>query len=371
VIHLLFSTGHTAPSGAALVHADLTEQALHLARTLRDLTPDEREVRGLRALLLVTDARRSTRVDAQGRLVRLGQQDRSRWDRAAIGEGHDLIVDGIRGGRPGRYVLQAAIAALYAQAPTFEQAAGLQVPCHTAEFSGTRVLHWRGMPPMIPLANDTTLPAGGSVRPRRTGVRLVAAGLITAALSGCELPELLAGRSDTQAAAPAAKPAGDNWLVVKQGQRRPEAEEAAPRAADPEPVLEVPELHVPVAPHAVVAEHLDARCVGSLAAGKIAALDVDPGATTAKVSWYHPGDPSVVTYRITSLSQKLVVGRQAELKWQETKPGGEGCRALTATVTGLQRDTPYVFSVDAVRQATWQNSTRATTVARSSVVSTR
>jgi RNA polymerase sigma factor (sigma-70 family) len=121
VIHLLFTTGHTAPSGASLVRTDLTDQALHLARMLRDLMPDEREVRGLLALLLVTDARRSTRVDAQGRLVRLAQQDRSRWDRAAIAEAHDLIVDGLRGGRPGRYVLQAAIAALYAQAPTFEQ----------------------------------------------------------------------------------------------------------------------------------------------------------------------------------------------------------------------------------------------------------
>ena len=121
VIHLLFTTGHTAPSGASLVRTDLTDQALHLARMLRDLMPDEREVWGLLALLLVTDARRSTRVDAQGRLVRLEQQDRSRWDRAAIAEAHDLIVDGLRGGQPGRYILQAAIAALYAQAPTFEQ----------------------------------------------------------------------------------------------------------------------------------------------------------------------------------------------------------------------------------------------------------
>jgi RNA polymerase sigma-70 factor (ECF subfamily) len=121
VIHLLFTTGHTAPSGSSLVRADLADQALHLARMLRDLMPDEREASGLLALLLVTDARRDTRVDARGSLVRLDQQDRARWDRAAIAEAHDLIVDGLRGGRPGRYVLQAAIAALYAQAPTFEQ----------------------------------------------------------------------------------------------------------------------------------------------------------------------------------------------------------------------------------------------------------
>ena len=83
--------------------------------------PDEREVWGLLALLLVTDARRSTRVDADGRLLRLEEQDRSRWDRAAIAEAHDLIVAGLRGGRPGRYVLQAAIASLYAEAPTYDE----------------------------------------------------------------------------------------------------------------------------------------------------------------------------------------------------------------------------------------------------------
>jgi RNA polymerase sigma-70 factor (ECF subfamily) len=97
------------------------EQALHLARMLRDLMPDEGEATGLLALLLVTDARRATRVDAGGRLLRLEEQDRSRWDRAAMAEAHDLIVAGLRGVRPGRYVLQAAIASLYAEAPTYEQ----------------------------------------------------------------------------------------------------------------------------------------------------------------------------------------------------------------------------------------------------------
>ena len=121
VIHLLFTTGHTAPSGASLIRTDLMDQAMHLARMLRDLMPDEREVWGLLALLLVTDARRTTRVDSQGRLLRLEEQDRSQWDRAAIAEAHDLIVDGLRGGRPGRYVLQAAIGSLYAEAPTYDE----------------------------------------------------------------------------------------------------------------------------------------------------------------------------------------------------------------------------------------------------------
>jgi RNA polymerase sigma-70 factor (ECF subfamily) len=105
VIHLLCTAGHTAPSGASPVRPDLADQALRLARTVRELMPDEPEVRGLLALVLVTDARRATRVDAEGRLLRLEDQDRSLWDRSAVAEAHDLIVDGLRGGRPGRYLL--------------------------------------------------------------------------------------------------------------------------------------------------------------------------------------------------------------------------------------------------------------------------
>ncbi len=121
VIHLLFTTGHTAPTGADLVRADLVERSIALARMLRDLMPDEPEVRGLLALVLVTDARRATRADAAGRLLRLEDQDRSLWDRSAMSEAHELIVAGLRGGQPGRYVLQAAIASLYAEAASFQE----------------------------------------------------------------------------------------------------------------------------------------------------------------------------------------------------------------------------------------------------------
>ncbi|MEU1543084.1 sigma-70 family RNA polymerase sigma factor [Actinacidiphila glaucinigra] len=121
VLHLLLTAGHTAPSGPALMRADLADRALHLARTLRALMPDEPEVRGLLALLLVTDARRATRTGADGRLLRLQEQDRSRWDRTALAEAHELVVAGLRGGRAGRYLLQAAIASLYAQAPTYQE----------------------------------------------------------------------------------------------------------------------------------------------------------------------------------------------------------------------------------------------------------
>ena len=121
VIHLLFTTGHTAPSGDSLMRPDLVDRALHLARTLRSLMPDEPEVAGLLALMLVIDARRTTRVDAAGRLLRLEEQDRSQWDRPAIAEAHDLIAENVRRGRAGRYLLQAAIASLYAEAPTYAE----------------------------------------------------------------------------------------------------------------------------------------------------------------------------------------------------------------------------------------------------------
>jgi RNA polymerase sigma-70 factor (ECF subfamily) len=119
VIHLLYTTGHTAPSGTGLVRADLVDRALGLNRMLLALMPDEPEVRGLLALLLLTDARRATRTDADGRLVVLEDQDRSAWDRAAIEEGRHLVVDAFRTGRVGRYALQAAIASLHAVAGSY------------------------------------------------------------------------------------------------------------------------------------------------------------------------------------------------------------------------------------------------------------
>jgi RNA polymerase sigma-70 factor (ECF subfamily) len=121
VIHLLFTTGHTAPVGDSLTRADLARYAIDLARMLHELMPDEREVRGLLALLLAHHARRDTRVSAEGRLLLLDEQDRSVWDRAAIAEAHELVVSAFRGGRPGRFALQAAIASLHATAPAYDR----------------------------------------------------------------------------------------------------------------------------------------------------------------------------------------------------------------------------------------------------------
>jgi RNA polymerase sigma-70 factor (ECF subfamily) len=119
VVHLLYTTGHTAPQGDRLVRPELVERALDLARMLSVLMPDDREVRGLLALLLLTDARRATRTGERGRLLLLEEQDRSRWDGQAIAEGTELVRQALRRGRPGRFALQAAIAAVHAEAPTY------------------------------------------------------------------------------------------------------------------------------------------------------------------------------------------------------------------------------------------------------------
>ncbi len=121
VIHLLYATGHTAHSGEDLVRDDLTGRALDLARTLRLLLPADREAAGLLALLLVHHARRLTRTDAGGRLLRLEEQDRTAWDRGLIAEADRLVVGALRAGPPGRFTLQAAIAALHAQAPSYAE----------------------------------------------------------------------------------------------------------------------------------------------------------------------------------------------------------------------------------------------------------
>jgi RNA polymerase sigma-70 factor (ECF subfamily) len=118
VLHLLFTTGHTAPSGAALVRVELVDRAVDLTRMLHGLlsTP---EVAGLLALLLLTDARRATRTSPDGRLLTLEEQDRAQWDRTAIDEGLALVRSALQPGPPGRYAIQAAIAAVHADAATW------------------------------------------------------------------------------------------------------------------------------------------------------------------------------------------------------------------------------------------------------------
>lgn len=121
VVYAIFTEGHKATAGDALVRVDLCDEAVRLARLLAELMPGEPEVQGLLALLLLTDARRDTRTDGVGGLVLLADQDRSRWDRAKIDEGAALASDAVRraAGGAGPYLLQALIAGSHATAPTF------------------------------------------------------------------------------------------------------------------------------------------------------------------------------------------------------------------------------------------------------------
>ncbi|MGW3633502.1 RNA polymerase sigma factor [Streptomyces sp. NPDC005122] len=121
VVYLLFNEGYAATSGADLVRTSLCAEAVRLARVLALLMPDEPEVLGLLALLLLHDSRRATRVDAAGELVTLEDQDRTAWDRAAVDEGAALLETALRRGRPGPYQIQAAIAACHTTAATAEE----------------------------------------------------------------------------------------------------------------------------------------------------------------------------------------------------------------------------------------------------------
>ena len=116
VLYLLFNEGYTASAGPDLVRGGLCAEAIRLAHALVELMPDEPEAVGLLALMLLHDARRATRVDDAGDLVRLEDQDRSRWNRQEIDEGVGLLEAALRRGRPGPYELQAAIATCHATA---------------------------------------------------------------------------------------------------------------------------------------------------------------------------------------------------------------------------------------------------------------
>jgi RNA polymerase sigma-70 factor (ECF subfamily) len=116
VVYLVYNEGHTASSGDMLTRPDLAAEAVRLGRLLVALMPDEPEALGLLALMLLGEARRAAREDADGALIRLADQDRSRWDRALIEEGHTLVRTCLRLNRPGPYQLQAAIAAVHTDA---------------------------------------------------------------------------------------------------------------------------------------------------------------------------------------------------------------------------------------------------------------
>jgi RNA polymerase sigma-70 factor (ECF subfamily) len=118
VVYLVFNEGYAASAGDALVRDDLCAEAIRLGRLLAELMPDEPEVTGLLALMLLTAARRPARVSPTGDLVPLAEQDRSRWDAALVAEGQDLVRRCLRRGRPGPYQIQAAVNAVHTEPPT-------------------------------------------------------------------------------------------------------------------------------------------------------------------------------------------------------------------------------------------------------------
>jgi RNA polymerase sigma-70 factor (ECF subfamily) len=120
VVYLIYNEGHLATSGDAPLSRELVREAIRLARALDELMPDEPEAAGLLALVLLSDARHATRVDELGVIVPLEEQDRARWDGAAIAEGVAILDRAMRRRRPGPYQLQAAISALHSTAPGLE-----------------------------------------------------------------------------------------------------------------------------------------------------------------------------------------------------------------------------------------------------------
>ena len=118
VLYLVFNEGYAVSAGTDLVRTDLTGEAIRLTRMIHRAVPDQNEVAGLLALMLLTDARRTARTGPAGELIPLDQQDRTRWDQGLIGEGLALLQATLPRGAPGPYLLQAAIAALHDEAPS-------------------------------------------------------------------------------------------------------------------------------------------------------------------------------------------------------------------------------------------------------------
>jgi RNA polymerase sigma-70 factor (ECF subfamily) len=121
MIYLVFNEGYSASGGSAHIRASLCDEAIRLARLLLRLFPAEPEIMGLAALLLLQHARAPARLDAEGAIVLLEDQDRGRWNRELIAEGHALVEKALRHRRAGPYQVQAAIAGVHAHAARFEE----------------------------------------------------------------------------------------------------------------------------------------------------------------------------------------------------------------------------------------------------------
>jgi RNA polymerase sigma factor (sigma-70 family) len=120
VLYLIFNEGYASTSGVNLYRTDLSSEAIRVSRAVHEQLPNDPEVSGLLALMLLTDARRAARAGPHGELIPMAEQDRSLWNAAAIAEGVTLVTGALRAGKPGQYQLQAAIAAVHDEAPSMD-----------------------------------------------------------------------------------------------------------------------------------------------------------------------------------------------------------------------------------------------------------
>ena len=205
--------------------------------------------------------------------------------------------------------------------------------------------------------------AGRRLPPRKRWLLLLAAPLL---LSGCSMFTAPSATKSGGTDLSTGITGGNEWLVVAQGSATPSP--APSRGASPAPSASTGGF-LPQAPGARPTP--SATCARDTPHfNKINALAVVPGTTTAAVSWYNVGGYNLTEYRVTAISQDLVVGDQRDVGWETITPANP-CGFLTATVTGLDRNTNYVFSVDAVVTRRSGDGTHAATVYRSSVVRTR
>jgi RNA polymerase sigma factor (sigma-70 family) len=165
VLYLIFNEGYLATSGSQLQRRDLAAEAIRLTRLLHRLVPDDGEVVGLLALMLLTDARHEARCGPDGSLIPLAEQDRSRWDRASIDEGVEILLAALSKGRIGPYQLQAAIAAAHDEAPSLDAT-------DWAEILGLYRLLQRVAPSPVLTLNQVV--AEAQVNGVRAGFRLLA-----------------------------------------------------------------------------------------------------------------------------------------------------------------------------------------------------
>jgi RNA polymerase sigma factor (sigma-70 family) len=182
VIHLIFATGHTAPAGPRLVRRDLVDSAVGLARTLHLLMPAEPEVGALLALLLLIDARGAARTSADGRMLLLAEQDRTSWDAGLIAEGVALVTAALRRRPPARYAVEAAIAAVHAEAPSWAETDWAEI----ADLYGVLLRLWPS--PVVELNRAVAIglrdgPAAGlaALEPLRAEPALATYGYLSAA----------------------------------------------------------------------------------------------------------------------------------------------------------------------------------------------